>query len=119
MEQRFSTYLLDAALHKKKIEREERRKRLLDRTLAVLDLLVQRCQFTEAYVFGSLVKEGHYIPGRSDVDIAVTGLKDQDYFPAAAFLSSALETDVDLIQLDGHPLENIVRQEGIRWKGSN
>ncbi len=119
MEQKFSTHLLDTALQKKRLEREECRKRLLDRTLTVLDLLTQRFRFTEAYVFGSLVKEGHYIPGRSDIDIAVGGLGDRDFFPAAAFLSSVLETDVDLIQLEGHPLETIVRQEGIRWKGNN
>jgi hypothetical protein len=60
MEQRFSTYLLDAALQRKRVEREECRKRLLDRTLTVLDLLTRKVQFAEAYVFGSLVKEGHY-----------------------------------------------------------
>ncbi len=92
---------------------------MLDRTLAALDLLAQRFQFAEAYVFGSLVKEEHYLPGRSDIDLAVGGLGDRDFFPAAAFLFSALETDVDLIQLEGHPLETIVRQEGMRWKGSS
>jgi predicted nucleotidyltransferase len=115
MERLFSTYLLDAALQRKRAEREECRKRLLDRALAVLDLLAEKFQFSEAYVFGSLVKEGHYVPGCSDIDIAIRGLRDQDFFPAAAFLSSGLETDVDLIQLESHPLEDNVKQEGVRW----
>jgi hypothetical protein len=46
-------------------------------------------------------------------------LDDQDFSPAAAFLFSALETDVDLLQLEGHPLATIVNQAGIGWKKSN
>lgn len=115
MEKQFSTHLLDAALQKKKIEREELRKRLLSRALVALDLLSDRFKFNEAYVFGSLAKEGHYLPGHSDIDIAVRGLRDRDYFPAAAFLSSEMDNEVDLIQLEGHAIEDIVRQEGVRW----
>ncbi len=63
MEQKFSTHLLDAAVQRKRVEREECRERLLDRTLAVLNLLAQRFQFTEAYVFGPLTKKGHSCRG--------------------------------------------------------
>jgi predicted nucleotidyltransferase len=115
MEKKFSTHLLDAALGKKRVEREELRKRLLDRALVALGLLADRFKFQEAYVFGSLIKEGHYLPGRSDIDIAVRGLRDRDFFPAAAFLSFELGTEVDLIQLDGHAIMDIIKQEGVQW----
>jgi len=114
--ERFSTHLLDAVLEKKRKEREETRKKFIERTFAALERLAQTINFKEAYIFGSLVKPGHFLPGVSDVDVAIAGLEDKDFFPAAAFLSSELGIDVDLIKLEQHPLAETIRKEGIRWK---
>ncbi len=116
MEEGFSTHLLDAVLESKRRKREAARKEMLEKVLSLLDRLAQRIDFKEAFVFGSLVKPGRFVPGISDVDIALGGLRDEDFFPAAAFLSSELGIDVDLIQLEKHPLAQAIREEGVRWK---
>lgn len=116
MSGRFSTHLLDAVLEKKRKEQDEIWEKIMAQTFAALEQLAQSIKFKEAYIFGSLVKPGQFLPGVSDVDVAVVGLEDADFFPAAAFLSSELGIDVDLIQLERHPLAKTIKEEGIRWK---
>ena len=53
---------------------------------------------SEIFIFGSLVK-GRFNEN-SDIDIAVRGLKDEDYFKALAELGRDLVCDVDLVDLD-------------------
>ncbi|RDV84797.1 nucleotidyltransferase domain-containing protein [Ammonifex thiophilus] len=108
--ERFSTHLIDAVLERKRKEREEVRKKLLEQTFKALERLAQIYSFEEAYIFGSLVKPGRFLPGVSDIDIAIAGLDDKDFFPTAAFLSSELGTDVDLVQLECHPLAETIKE---------
>ena len=114
---RFSTHLLDRALAKERLKREERRRERLTDVFRALDELSSRISFEEAYIFGSLVKPYRYFDN-SDVDIAFVGLKDEDFFQAMAFLSRELGTEVDILQLEGHPLWEKILREGIRWKRS-
>ncbi|HHW40976.1 MAG TPA: nucleotidyltransferase domain-containing protein [Syntrophomonadaceae bacterium] len=111
----FSTRVLDAVLSRKRREKEIARRKMIKITLSALEKLSERYPFSRAYIFGSLIETGRFVPGISDVDIAIEGLKDEDFFPAAGFLSTLLEVDVDLIQLEGHPLEDIIRKEGLLW----
>jgi len=53
---------------------------------------------SEVFIFGSLVK-GRF-NDNSDIDIAVRGLKDEDYFKVLAELGRDLLCEVDLIDLD-------------------
>jgi uncharacterized protein len=57
-----------------------------------------------------------FIPD-SDVDIAFYKLKDEDFFKAISFLSRRLARDVDVIQLEGHRLEEKRKSTGIKWNG--
>ena len=47
--------------------------------------------------------------------MAFVGLRDGDFFQAIAFLTRELEADVDVVQLEGHPLREKIVKEGIRW----
>ena len=82
---------------------------------AALEDLARQIPFTEAYIFGSLIKPYRYSP-HSDVDLAFRGLHNKDFFPAMAFLSRKLQTEVDVVQLETHPLKAKILQEGVRWK---
>ena len=53
---------------------------------------------SEIFIFGSLVK-GRF-NDNSDIDIAVRGLRDEDYFKVLAELGRELFCDIDLIDLD-------------------
>ena len=116
--ERFSTYLLDRTIVREREERERQRQQQVARVLTALDALSQVVPFEQAYIFGSLTKPYRFFKD-SDVDIAFVGLKDEDFFPAIAFLSRELGRDVDVIQLEGHPLRDRVTQEGLQWKKSD
>jgi len=53
---------------------------------------------SEVFIFGSLAKGS--FNENSDIDIAVRGLKDEDYFKVLAELGRELNFEVDLIDLD-------------------
>lgn len=111
----FSTHILDKAIAKRKERRERIRKERLSFVLKALEELSKQIPFEEAYIFGSLAKPYRYHEG-SDVDVGFLGLKDEDFFRAMAFLSRWLGTEVDVVQLEHHPLREIIFQEGIRWR---
>ena len=115
MTKRFSTYLLDQALIKGRERREKRRQERLAAVLLALNELSFQIPFEEAYIFGSLAKPYSFFE-ESDVDVAVVGLKSEYFFKAIAFLSRELCAEVDIIQLEGHPLREVIAREGIRWK---
>jgi len=60
--------------------------------------ILKRYGCSEIFIFGSLVK-GRYNEN-SDIDIAIRGLKDEDYFKVLAELGRDLLCEVDLIDLD-------------------
>jgi hypothetical protein len=110
-----TTYLLDEIIRAKKEKREVLRMEQIKKVLAALDKLAEQLSFTEAYLFGSLVKPYAFYP-ESDIDIGFTGLKDADFFKAMAFLSSELGREVDVIQMEGHRLTPKILKEGLRIK---
>lgn len=115
----FSTHLVDQARQRKRAEREKTRLTYICQVAQALDALTQLVPFKEAYIFGSLTKAGSFRPGLSDIDIAIAGLRDEDFFKAASFLSRELGVEVDLVQLEGHRLEPEIRKGGLKWtKGS-
>jgi len=110
----FDTHLLDQGLLRRRELREKRRKERLEEVFHVLKELSDEVPFREAYIFGSLAKPFRFFDD-SDIDIAFVGLKDEDFFQTMAFLSRKLASDVDVIQLEEHPLEEKIMREGIRW----
>ena len=117
MTTRFSTHLLDRALARERERRERRRRERLAEVFGALEELSRRVPFEEVYIFGSLAKPYRYFDD-SDVDVAFVGLRDEDFFQAIAFLSQKLKAEVDVLQLEGHPLREKIVREGIKWKRS-
>lgn len=115
--ERFSTHLLARTLIKEREEKEQERQMQLATSFKALNALSRRISFEQAYIFGSLAQPHRFFED-SDVDIAFVGLKDQDFFQTIAFLSRELDREVDVLQLEDHPLWDKVIQEGIRWKKS-
>ena len=113
--ERFSTHLLNRALLREREEREAQRQKQIALVFKALDALSRLISFDQAYIFGSLAKPHRFFKG-SDVDIAFVGLKDEDFFQAIAFLSRELGRDVDVLQLEEHPLRDKIVREGIKWK---
>lgn len=112
----WNTDLLDSALAKKKLKREQLRKQLLADAMQVLDKLAEEIPFEQAYVFGS-VSRAHCFNEHSDLDIAFIGLKDEDFFKAMAFISGEVgKDDVDVVQLEEHRWAEKIIKEGIPWK---
>jgi len=114
----FSTFLVDEAVERRKKAAEEVRLALLERALAALKGLSQRIPFSKAYVFGSLARPGAFMQEISDADIAFEGLRIEDFFRTAAFLSAELGLDVDVVRLEdvaGSLLEAKIKREGILW----
>ena len=52
----------------------------------------------EVYVFGSIVNGN--LNDNSDIDIAVKGLNEKDFYKVASILMFELENEIDLIDLD-------------------
>ncbi len=115
--ERFSTHLLDQALVRARESRERRRQKRLAEVFQALGKLSKQIPFEEAYIFGSLAKPYRFF-GDSDVDLAFVSLGDKHFLHAVAFLSRELNAEVDLLQLEGHPLAERIVQEGIRWRRS-
>ncbi len=112
-------YYSDIAVQEKKEKREEERKRILQRTTDALNLLAREVKFSEAYIFGSLIHPYNFRDD-SDVDIGFLGLADEDFFKAIALLSNEIGRDVDVIQLENHPLKDRIQTAGIiEWTKSN
>ncbi|MBM3293631.1 MAG: nucleotidyltransferase domain-containing protein [Candidatus Aminicenantes bacterium] len=112
----FSTATLDRALKKKRAEREKFRRKRTAEVLAALETLSRDVAFEEAILFGSLTRKGKYSED-SDIDIGFVGLADKDFFRAQAFLSRALDADVDVVQVEKcGRLKDKIREEGVRWK---
>lgn len=93
--------------------REEIRKQVLLQVDAALDTLAGSYSWDEAYIFGSLVKEGKF-SNRSDVDIAVKGLNKFEYFSFIGDISAFLGRGVDVIRLEDCHFSNSIISGGIK-----
>jgi len=110
----FKTTLLDLRLRQKQRENEKLRQQTLQRVLELLPQLAATYGFHRAYVFGSVIKKGRF-RRYSDIDIAIEGLDDQQYFKFMADLYDRLEREVDVIQLEKHRLQEQIKETGIEW----
>ena len=72
----------------------------------------------DAYVFGSILKNGRF-HARSDIDVAVEGLSNADYFRFWAELSDRLGRDVNVVQVEKHRLGERVLKGALEWTREN
>ena len=112
---RFSTHLLDRALVKEREGREQERQKQIGLVFKALEALSHLISFEQVYIFGSLAKPYRFFKD-SDIDIGFVGLKDEDFFQTIAFLSRKLGREVDVLQLEDHPLRAKVVREGMKWR---
>lgn len=112
------TKLLDEYLKKIEREKETKRAQLLQNTFKTLNLLSREIYFKQAYIFGSILKKKRFYYD-SDIDIAVCGLKDEDFFHFMSRSADMLGRDVDIIQLEKHRLKDKILKEGLLWKRQN
>ncbi|MBK8100908.1 MAG: nucleotidyltransferase domain-containing protein [Planctomycetes bacterium] len=75
-----------------------RAKVLRGRLPAARSLLVERFGARRVVLFGSLARGD--VTERSDVDLAVLGLRSEDYFKALAELGGLFESPVDLVEIE-------------------
>lgn len=109
------TKLLDRYLKKIEQEKEKRRLELLQKVKETLDRISQEISFEKAYIFGSILKNKKFYYD-SDIDIAVFGLKDEDFFYFMSRISDIIGRDVDIVQLENHHLKDKITKEGLLWK---
>ncbi len=88
------------------------------KTLEVLNTISNEVAFKKAYIFGSILKKKKFYYD-SDVDIAVSGLKDEDFFRFMSHISDMLNREIDVVQLENHRLRDKVIKEGLLWKKQN
>lgn len=113
-EKPFDTSILDAALQRRRLEQEQQRQAVLDKTLRLLDEWGQRYNIRRAYIFGSVTRPGHFTP-ESDIDIAIDSIDAEHFFAAMSALSTALGYDVDMVELEQCSFGAKIRREGILW----
>ena len=113
----FDTSVLDEALARRRATYEQERKILLAEVQRLLDDLGPRYGIQQAYVFGSLVTPGRFIP-ESDVDIAVEQIDPVHFFEAMGEFSMRLKREVDLVELNKCHFADKIRREGILWTRS-
>jgi uncharacterized protein len=105
--------LFEKILLQKQQERELDRTELLSNTIDVLKSVAPQFSLTAAYVTGSLV-----IPGRfhshSDIDVAVTGLTDTNYFSFMAQIQELLPRQVEVIELEKCRFADKIIETGIK-----
>ena len=75
--------LIDKMIENQRAKQELRRNQVLVSTIEILKELAPRYDFSKAYIFGSVVKEGKFRRA-SDVDIAIFNLSNQHFFRLAA-----------------------------------
>ena len=109
----FDTSKRDAAIRERRAREEQERRRILAVTIQALRDSAEKHALQEAYVVGSLTREGLW-HARSDVDVAVSGgwvlevMKD---------IEDATDRTVDVIDLDRHPDPDGFRRKGVKAHG--
>ncbi|MEG3436474.1 nucleotidyltransferase domain-containing protein [Pannus brasiliensis CCIBt3594] len=110
----FSTSDLDEIIADRRERRERERQFLLERAKQWLDEFSDEYGIETAYLFGSVTRPYRFHDD-SDVDLAVEQIDMEGYFTAISELSTYLERDVDIIQLDRCFFADRIRQTGILW----
>lgn len=108
-----------AAAWRERLKADEyRRQRLAQRARAdaeaIAELLVDRFGATRVYLFGSLTVPGGFRES-SDIDLAVEGMRAEQFIRASAEAARTTSFSLDLVPLeDAHPeLRRIVLSEGV------
>jgi predicted nucleotidyltransferase len=111
----YNTTLLDEVIEKRKKEREDLRLHVIAKILTSIDRLSREIAFDEAYLFGSVTKPFRFSES-SDIDIGFVGLDNSHFFKVISYLSEEAGRDVDIIQLEDHPLVDKIKRGGVRWR---
>lgn len=109
----YSTGLLYKIEEKKKKEREIYRQELLERVKSKIKEIFATVNVDEVYITGSITDPGRFNL-HSDIDIAVKGLSDFDYFSVLARLSEFFERNIELIEMENCRFTDKIEKKGIR-----
>ena len=99
---------------KKKADQEKIRIADLQQVEDTLRSLEKKYQWDEAYLFGSIVLEGRYRQ-KSDIDIALLGLKKYDYYKFIGEISDLLNKRVDVVLLEECRFAQFIKDKGLKW----
>ncbi len=113
-----SLSLLNQLIQQRRDRQEHERQAVVLRVQQWLSTYGVEYGITHAFIFGSASRPGHFHED-SDVDIAVESIASDRYFMAISFLSSWLERDVDLINLNHCPFQHRIRETGIAWTATH
>ncbi len=114
----FDTYLLDEALAERQARNEQERQQVLQQVLAWLQRSGQQYGIDRAYIFGSVIRPGHFHE-TSDVDVGVDEINPVKQIDAIADLSMALLRDVDIVDLRKCHFAHRIREQGQLWMRDN
>ena len=103
---------------KKQADQEKMRITDLQQVEDTLRTLEKKYQWDEAYLFGSIVLEGRY-RRKSDIDIALVGLKNYDYYKFIGEISDLLNRRVDVVLLEECHFAQFIKEKGIKWNRKN
>jgi predicted nucleotidyltransferase len=110
----FDTSILDSAILAEEAAREQVRTTFLRRTQEALMLLGPKFGIERAYIFGSVTQPGRF-HADSDIDIAVEAIPQESLFFALSAFMSALERNVDIVDLRTCPFAQRIRKSGLLW----
>ena len=99
---------------KKQSDREKMRIADLQQVQDTLRSLENKYKWDEAYLFGSIVLEGRYRK-KSDIDIALLGLKKHDYYEFIGEISDLLNRRVDVVLLEECRFAQLIKEKGKKW----
>ena len=99
---------------KKQSDREKMRIADLQQVQDTLRSLENKYKWDEAYLFGSIVLEGRYRK-KSDIDIALLGLKKHDYYEFIGEISDLLNRRVDVVLFEECRFAQLIKEKGKKW----
>ncbi len=105
--------LFEQVLAQKQQEREKERAALLSLTIDVIKSVAPRFSVTAAYITGSLVVPDRF-HSHSDIDIAVRGLTDTNYFAFIAQVQELLPRQVEIIELENCRFSEKIIETGLK-----
>lgn len=105
--------------HKEKFKREDRRREeflqgAMDKAKRIAQELIKVFPDVEVWLFGSLTSDLYEL--NSDIDLAIKGLREEDYFKALKIAEEiAANMSVDLVQVEYAPetLLKKIKREGV------
>ena len=99
----------------KKADSEHLRITTLDETKEVLEKVLPDFNVDEVYITGSLLVP-YKFSSRSDIDIAVKGLRQEDYFTLISRLEELLLRNIEIIELENCRFAEKIEVTGLKIK---